>query len=77
MHIVERRIDKLGRIVLPMDFRKRLGLEGEATVVLDIIGDAITVRGADYSCKLCDSIIEVSRELKICSRCIRKIKSAT
>ena len=76
MNIVERRIDKLGRVVLPMDFRKHLGLEGEATVVLGINDDAITVRGAESSCKLCGSIVEVSEELKICSRCIRKIKSA-
>ena len=38
MALVERRIDKQGRIVLPIHFRKALGLEGEADVVLDICG---------------------------------------
>ena len=74
MNIVERRIDRLGRIVLPMDFRKALGLEGEAEVVLGISGDTITVRGANGACRLCGSANEVSDTLKICSACIRKIK---
>ena len=75
MNVVERKIDKLGRIVLPMDFRKALGLEGEAGVVLEISGDTITVRGADASCRLCGSLNNVSESLKICSHCVRKIKS--
>lgn len=73
MNVVERRIDKLGRIVLPMDFRKALGLEGEANVILDICGNTIVVKGADTACKLCGSKKDMS-ELKICSSCIRKIK---
>lgn len=73
MEVVERRIDKLGRIVLPMDFRKALGLEGEAEVVLGISGNTITVRGAENACRLCGSV-ECISELKVCSECIRKIK---
>ena len=74
MNIVSRKIDKLGRIVLPMDFRKALGLEGEAEVVLGINGNAITVKGVDTSCKLCGSMVEVSNSLRVCSECIRKIR---
>lgn len=75
MALVERRIDKLGRIVLPMDFRRALGLEGKAKVVLDISGNTIVVKGADTACKLCGSTREISKHLKICSECIKKIKS--
>jgi transcriptional pleiotropic regulator of transition state genes len=74
MNIVLRKIDKLGRIVLPMDFRKALGLEGEAEVVLGINENAITVKGVDTSCKLCGSMVEVSKSLMVCSECIRKIR---
>ena len=42
MQTISRKIDKLGRIVLPMDYRKALGLEGEVRVVLGINGNAIT-----------------------------------
>lgn len=74
MNVVERKIDKLGGIVLPMDYRKALGLEGEADVVLDICGNTIVVRGADTTCKLCGSRENISKHLKICSECIEKIK---
>ena len=75
MALVERRIDKQGRIVLPIHFRKALGLEVEADVVLDICGNTIIVKGADAACRLCGSTNEVSKHLKICSVCIAKIKS--
>lgn len=74
MEVVERKIDRLGRIVLPMDFRKALGLEGEAEVMLGISGDTITVRGIDTACRLCGSKSEVL-ELKVCSSCVRRIKN--
>ena len=74
MNIVSRKIDKLGRIVLPMDFRKALGLEGEAEVVLGINGNTITVKSVDNSCKLCGSMVEVSSSIRVCSECIRKIR---
>ena len=76
MNIISRKIDKLGRIVLPMDFRKALGLEGEAEVVLGINGNAITVSGIDTACRLCGSIREVSRHLRVCSECIRIIRES-
>ena len=75
MSVVERKIDKLGRIVLPMHFRKALGLEGEADVVLDICDNTIVIKGADTACRLCGSAHEVSEDLKICSECITKIKN--
>lgn len=74
MEIITRRIDKLGRIVLPMDYRKALGLDYDAEVVLGIEGDTITVRGKSTACKLCGSVIDTSH-IGICSDCIRKIKS--
>ena len=74
MQTISRKIDKLGRIVLPMDYRKTLGLEGEVRVVLGINGNAITVRGEDTSCRLCGSSIEVSKHLGVCSECVRRIK---
>lgn len=75
MESVARRIDKLGRIVLPMDFRKALDLEGEAEVLLSIRGNAITVKGAKCACRLCGSEKPLSKHLKICQDCIVKIKS--
>lgn len=77
MNGIYRKIDKLGRIVLPMNYRKALGLEGEATVSLCVHGDQITVRGIDQACKLCGSIRDVSKKLRVCADCIKSIRDAS
>ena len=75
MELVARRIDKLGRIVLPMDFRKALGLEGEAEVIIGIHGDTITIKGAQATCRICGCAQSISESLRICTDCIAKIKA--
>ena len=75
METAVRRIDKLGRIVLPMDFRKALGLEGEVEVVIGVKGNTITVKGTKPICLACGSNKNVSEHYKICSECIAKIKT--
>ena len=75
METIERRIDKLGRIVLPMNFRKALGLEGEAPVVISVNNNTITVKGVNHACRLCGCDENISNRLKICFSCIEKIKN--
>ena len=75
MKVVARRIDKLGRIVLPMDLRKAVGLEGEAEVVIGVCGNSITVCGTQARCRLCGAAQDLSHPLGICSSCIAKIKA--
>ena len=75
MEVVLKRIDKLGRIVLPMDFRKTLGLSEQAEVVLGIHGDTITVRSSTAICRLCGTSHRIDDRLGICAVCVEKIKS--
>ena len=74
MEFAVKKIDKLGRIVLPMDYRKALGLVGECEVLLGISGDTITVRALKASCRLCGCGSVVSESLMVCADCIRNIK---
>ena len=74
MENILRKIDKLGRVVLPMDFRKALGLNGEAEVVLSIKDNYITIRGAATHCRLCASLVKVEESLGICWDCINRIR---
>jgi len=37
------KVDKQGRIVLPMDVRKALGIEGEAEMVCRVVGNRIVL----------------------------------
>ncbi len=68
-----RKIDKLGRLVLPSDFRSALDIE-RAEVTLTLEDDSITVRKKTPTCRLCGSAEELNGDFKICRSCIEKIK---
>lgn len=74
MAIVERKIDKLGRIVLPMNFRKALGLLADAKVAINVEGSTITVKSADTVCKICGRKTKSSNTISVCPCCVKKIK---
>ena len=70
---ITRKIDKLGRIVLPIDFRKKLGLENNDNVIISLTERTITVRKLSNVCQLCGRSLK-NNQASICSHCIEKIK---
>ena len=74
MDAIVRRVDKLGRIVLPMNYRKALGLEPDSEVVLGIDDGIITVKPCGEGCRLCGSRDNVNEQFSLCVTCITKIK---
>lgn len=75
MNTIVRKVDKLGRIVLPMNYRKALGLNPDSEVVLGIDGGIITVKPYGERCKLCGSQDMVNEQLCLCSKCISRVKN--
>ena len=75
MKAITRKIDKLGRIVLPIDYRRALGLDIGSEVAFDIDGSTIKLKNAECKCRLCDSPIKKECTLGICRECIRRIKN--
>jgi transcriptional pleiotropic regulator of transition state genes len=73
-----RKIDELGRIVLPAEMRTKLHLEKEDAVNIECVNDKIILSKAKQTCVICHSseneLISVGHEL-VCSDCIQKIKS--
>ncbi|MDD2268123.1 MAG: AbrB/MazE/SpoVT family DNA-binding domain-containing protein [Eubacteriales bacterium] len=73
-----RKIDELGRIVLPAEMRTKLHLEKEDAVNIDCVDDKIILSKAKATCVICHSseneLLSVDHEL-VCSECIQKIKS--
>lgn len=74
MNGIEREIDKLGRIVLPIGYRKRLGLTENSKVTVSIKNDMICIIPAEIKCLICNSNRNVNLNLKICFDCIKRIK---
>lgn len=70
-----RQIDPVGRIVLPMDLRNRLGLQNKAFVEFYQDGQSIVLRKYHPACIFCDNTDDILRyeEKIICRACIEKL----
>ena len=73
---IVRRIDELGRVVLPVDMRRALGLEIRDPVEVFVNENAIIIRKYQPSCIFCGSEkgIELFRNKPLCSECRRQLR---
>ena len=65
------KVDKLGRIVLPSEYRKRLGLFTNAEIEINLIGKEIRIRALCEICPLCG--FEKDKGEMLCKDCLNKI----
>ena len=59
---IVRRIDDLGRVVLPIELRRTLDLEVRDPVEIFIEGDAIVLRKYDAACLFCGATFSPTGE---------------
>lgn len=71
---IERSIDKLGRIVLPVSFREQLNITTDDKIVISLDKDKIILSPSKIHCALCSSSLHNSAEIRLCEDCIRLIK---
>ena len=70
---IMRRVDRLGRIVIPLALREKYGLcEGAEIEFLDS-GDGVTVRASEPFCKLCRAKISEGASVCLCDSCIAEV----
>ena len=68
-----RKVDRLGRIVIPQELREKYGLtEGKEIDFFDA-GDGITVKPQDIFCKICRCKIEAKSVIPLCESCITRV----
>ncbi len=74
---VVRPIDELGRIVVPMEFRKMLGINPKDQLEISLSGNTITVKKYDKSCVLCGDMGDHMEfgDKTICINCLKKLRS--
>lgn len=75
MNRIEKDIDALGRVVIPIEFRRRLGVESNAKVFVSLENDVIIISTVNTYCALCGIRIEKERKFRLCDRCTLKIKA--
>ena len=73
---IVRKVDELGRIVLPIELRRTLDIAEKDSMEIYIEGDAIILRKYQPACIFCDSAkgIVSYRGKNVCSDCIRMLE---
>lgn len=61
--------------VIPIEFRKKLGIEANKKVLVSLSKYVIMIYPRDYYCALCGQNIEIKREFRLCDTCFGKIKA--
>lgn len=76
---VARKVDQLGRVVLPVEMRKALRIEVGDLVMMSADGDHITLEKVEQRCVFCgsgDQLREFTRKL-VCAACIERLVTTT
>ena len=73
---IVRKVDELGRIVLPIELRRTLDIAEKDSMEIYIEGDAIILRKYQPACIFCDSAKDIVsyRGKNVCSDCIRMLE---
>ena len=73
---MKRRIDELGRIVIPKGMRTALNINDNDELEIYLEGDRIIIRKAEQSCSICGSkenLVELHKK-HICMHCVNTLK---
>ena len=73
---IVRRVDELGRIVLPIELRRTLDIEEKDALEIYVEGSSIVLKKYRPSCILCDSSKDVTtfKGKNICPKCLRELQ---
>lgn len=74
---IVRDVDNLGRIVLPIELRRTLGINVKDSVEIYTDNDAIILKKFQQACVFCganDSLTEYKNKM-VCSRCLNELNA--
>lgn len=72
---IVRKLDELGRIVIPMELRRIFGISNRDPLEIFVEGDKIVLQKSEPSCAFCDSMDNLTtyKEKYICQRCLKDL----
>ena len=73
---IVRKVDELGRIVLPIEMRRTLDISEKDALEIYVEGSSIILKKYRPSCIFCDSTKEIVkfRGKNVCPRCLRELQ---
>lgn len=74
---IVRKVDELGRIVLPIELRRTLDIAEKDALEIYVDGSSVILKKYRPNCMFCDSSKDVHdfKGKNVCSKCIRELKS--
>lgn len=75
---IVRRVDELGRIVLPIELRRTLDIAEKDCLEIYIDGSSIVLKKYHPACVFCDEArdVFVFRGKNVCSKCAKALQTA-
>lgn len=72
---IVRKVDELGRIVLPMELRRALGIDFKDLLEIYVDGDQIILRKYEPACVLCGNANDVIyyKHKNVCKACLKEL----
>ena len=68
------KIDNLGRVVIPIAFRKALNIRNDSHIKIVLNNESVIITPYENVCKLCGSSLENDGRFQICEKCVEEIK---
>jgi len=74
---ITRKIDELGRVVLPIELRRKMGIGEKDSLEIYVDGDSIILKKYEPACIFCGdskNVIEY-KEKNVCAKCVRELSA--
>jgi len=74
---IVRKVDELGRVVIPIELRRTLQIEEKDALEIYVDGERIILKKYEPACVFCGNAAEVRhfRGKNVCTNCLREMQS--
>ena len=72
---MSRKVDDLGRIVLPVELRRQLGIRAGDELDISVDGSMVLLSKIESRCVFCDSLDQLRgyKEKQVCGNCVTEL----
>ncbi len=72
---ITRKVDELGRVVLPIELRRTLGIKIKDALEIYVDGEKIILKKYEPACTFCNNADNIKQHMgkNVCAECITKL----
>ncbi len=71
---VEIKIDNLGRLVIPIKYRRKLGISAKDKLLISLRDSALVISPIMKLCALCKTKLSGEEKIALCLSCLLKVR---